>query len=228
MCLRGSQKQSRAREQRWSHTHQHRITQPWWVDLGGKAVGERKCAFATTCSAMETNKVLHFVPSGKWIQALRSAPQLSTTQRSVGEPWGSLPSETWEPLCAKTCAAHLHFHSEGRQMFGSACVPLYILGVFSVCAFCVLRQCSVCDRILFLFSRGGGGGGVLEALLGSQKCRCFFAFFSLKHTHLPFFFFLLPLLVYVWYATPGVPALCFLQFRSWTWWKRLHLKATEG
>ena len=36
MCLRGSQKQSRAREQRWSHTHQHRITQPWWVDLGGR------------------------------------------------------------------------------------------------------------------------------------------------------------------------------------------------
>lgn len=69
--------------------------------LGGKAVGERKCAFATTHSAMETNKVLHFVPSGKWMKALRAVPQLCTTQTSLGEPWGSLPSETWEPPVKK-------------------------------------------------------------------------------------------------------------------------------
>lgn len=155
MCLRGSQKQSRAREQRWSHTHQHRITQPWWVDLGGEAVGERKCAFATTRSAMETNKVLHFVPSGKWIKALRAAPQLCTTQRSLGEPWGSLPSEIWEPPLWKTCAAHLHFHS-GRttdvwvcmcSTVHTWCFFLFALSVYLGCALFV-------REILFLFFPG--------------------------------------------------------------------------
>lgn len=86
--LRGSQKQSRAREQRWSHTsaQDNTIMMGW---LGGEAVGERKCTFATACSAMETNKVLHFVPSGKWIKALKAAPQLCTTVftgRTLGFP----------------------------------------------------------------------------------------------------------------------------------------------
>lgn len=52
-------------------------------------------AAAAAGSAMETNKVLHFVPSGKWTGA---AAQLSTTRRSPGEPRGSLPLKPENPL----------------------------------------------------------------------------------------------------------------------------------
>lgn len=80
---------------------------------------------AAAGSAMETNKVLHFVPSGKWTGA---AAQLSTTQRSPGEPRGSLPLKPENPPPPpplKTCAAHVQRHLQrhrgGRQMFGCAC-----------------------------------------------------------------------------------------------------------
>lgn len=179
MCLRGSQKQSRAREQRWSHTYQRRITQPWWVDLGGEAIGERKCAFATTCSAMETNKVLHFVPSGKYIKALRTASQLCTTQHSLGEPWGSLPGETWEPVCETCSPPPLPL---GRAADVWACFLFYCT-LFCVCSFCVLRNVAASlfvNKNLFLFSlqeRWGFLGG-----WGFVRICCFYYY--------DFFFFL--------------------------------------
>lgn len=83
---------------------------------------------AAAGSAMETNKVLHFVPSGKWTGA---TAQLSTTRRSPGEPRGSLPLKPENPPPLKTCAAHVQRHLQrhrgGRQMFGRACA--------CVCAF---------------------------------------------------------------------------------------------
>lgn len=143
MCLRGSQKQSRAREQRWSHTHQHRITQPWWVDLGGGRRLERGSVLSPPL-AQPWRPTKFFilclrVSGSKLSELLLSCARHSVQWENLGVPYLVKPEN---PLW-KTCAAHLHFHSEGRQMFG---VLLYILGGLCVCSFCVLKRCSVCDR----------------------------------------------------------------------------------
>lgn len=180
MCLRGSQKQSRAREQRWSHTHQHRITQPWWVDLGGRRLERGSVHSPPLAQPWRPTKffILCLRVSGSELwELLLSCARHSVHWENLGVPYLVKPEN---PLW-KTCAAHLHFHSEGRQMFGRACVRLYILGVSCVCSFCVLKQMFVTE-ILFFFFFWSGGGVVVDACLCLQKCRCW-----CMRTRLPFF-----------------------------------------
>lgn len=114
------------------------------------------------------------VSGSKLSELLLSCARHSLHRENLGVPYLVKPEN---PLC-KTCAAHLHFHSEERQMFECACVLLYILGVFCVSAYLGMWQCSVCYRnAVFIFFLGGGG--VVRALFFLQKCRCFFLFFSI-------------------------------------------------
>lgn len=73
----------------------------------------------------------------------------------------------------KTCAAHLHLHSEGRQMFGCACVGLYVLAVFCVCSLSVYLGSVLFVTAVLLFFHG--------------RCGCRSSFFSFLTTCLPCF-----------------------------------------
>lgn len=157
MCLRGSQKQSRAREQRWSHTHQHRITQPWWVDLGGRRLERGSVHSPPLTQLWRPTKFFISclrVSGSKLSELFLSCARHRLHWENLGVPYLVKPEN---PLW-KNVQTHLHFHSEGRQMFGCACVLVYILGVFCVCSFCVLRQRSVCDtNPVFIFFKGRCG-----------------------------------------------------------------------
>ena len=214
MCLRGSQKQSRAREQRWSHTHQHRITQPWWVDLGGRRLERGSVHSPPLAQPWRPTKffILCLRVSGSELwELLLSCARHSVHWENLGVPYLVKPEN---PLW-KTCAAHLHFHSEGRQMFGRACVRLYILGVSCVCSFCVLKQMFVTEILFFFFFfflvRGRCGCRRLFVLTEMQMLvyENAFAVFS-------FFLFFPPPSFCLWLVcdTRRFSPLYFLQFRK--------------
>lgn len=93
------------------------------------------------------------VSGSKLSELLLSCARHSVHWENLGVPY-LVKSEN--PPCEKHVQPTSTSTLVGRQMFGCACVLLYILGVFFVCSLSVLRLRSVCERNpVFIFSRGG-------------------------------------------------------------------------